>query len=86
MAKATKSFVLRLDSATMQAVEKWAADEFRSTNGQLQWIVADACLSTRRPVGRATIWRRAPRPKHNTNHHPSGGEGHTRSLPLTSHS
>ena len=40
MAKATKSFVLRLDSATMQAVEKWAADEFRSTNGQLQWIVA----------------------------------------------
>ena len=35
MAKATKSFVLRLDSATMQAVEKWAADEFRSTNRRL---------------------------------------------------
>ena len=33
----TKPFVLRLDSATMAAVEKWAADEFRSTNGQLQW-------------------------------------------------
>ncbi len=42
MTKATKSFVLRLDTATMQAVEKWAADEFRSTNGQLQWIIADA--------------------------------------------
>ena len=42
MAKATKSFVLRLDSATMQAVEKWAADEFRSTNGQLQWIISEA--------------------------------------------
>ena len=48
MAKATKSFVLRLDSATMQAVEKWAVDEFRSTNGQLQWIVADAVRRNRR--------------------------------------
>lgn len=48
MAKATKSFVLRLNSATMQAVEKWAVDEFRSTNGQLQWIVADALRRNRR--------------------------------------
>lgn len=43
MAKeATKSFVLRVDAETMEAVEKWAADEFRSTNGQLQWIIAEA--------------------------------------------
>lgn len=39
---ATKSFVLRLDADTMEAVEKWAADEFRSTNGQLQWIITEA--------------------------------------------
>ncbi len=38
----TKSFVLRIDSQTMEAIEKWAADEFRSTNGQLQWIIAEA--------------------------------------------
>lgn len=38
----TKSFVLRVDSETMAAIEKWAADEFRSTNGQLQWIIAEA--------------------------------------------
>lgn len=38
----TKSFVLRVDAATMAAIEKWAADEFRSTNGQLQWIIAEA--------------------------------------------
>lgn len=38
----TKSFVLRVDAATMDAIEKWAADEFRSTNGQLQWIIAEA--------------------------------------------
>lgn len=37
-----KSFLLRLDRPTMDALERWAADEFRSVNGQLQWIVADA--------------------------------------------
>ena len=38
----TRSFVLRIDGETMDALEKWAADEFRSTNGQLQWIIAEA--------------------------------------------
>jgi hypothetical protein len=38
----TKNFVLRIDAETMDAIEKWAADEFRSTNGQLQWIIAEA--------------------------------------------
>lgn len=38
----TNSFVLRVDSETMAAIEKWAADEFRSTNGQLQWIISEA--------------------------------------------
>jgi len=37
-----KSFVLRVDEETMSAIEKWAADEFRSTNGQLQWIISEA--------------------------------------------
>ena len=38
----TKSFVLRGDAETMDAIEAWAADEFRSINGQLQWIIAEA--------------------------------------------
>ena len=38
----TKSFVLRVDAETMDAIEAWAADEFRSINGQLQWIIAEA--------------------------------------------
>ena len=38
----TKTFVLRVDVATMDALEKWAADEFRSINGQLQWIITEA--------------------------------------------
>ena len=37
-----KSFVRRVYAETMEAIEKWAADEFRSTNGQLQWIIAEA--------------------------------------------
>ena len=37
-----KSFVLRVDGDTMDALEMWAADEFRSVNGQLQWIIAEA--------------------------------------------
>lgn len=37
-----KSFVLRVDTDTMNAIEAWAADEFRSTNGQLQWIINEA--------------------------------------------
>lgn len=37
-----KPFALRLDEEMMKAVEKWAANEFRSTNGQLEWIVREA--------------------------------------------
>ncbi len=37
-----KPFALRLDQDLLEAVEKWAADEFRSTNGQLEWIVREA--------------------------------------------
>ena len=38
----TKSFVLRVDADTMNAIEAWAAAAFRSINGQLQWIIAEA--------------------------------------------
>lgn len=37
-----KSFVLRLNSDMYDALEKWAADEFRSTNGQLEFIISEA--------------------------------------------
>ena len=37
-----KPFVLRVSPEMMEAVEKWAADEFRSTNGQLEWIIDQA--------------------------------------------
>lgn len=43
-----KNFVLRVDEATFQALEKWAADEFRSVNGQLEWIIAQALRQAKR--------------------------------------
>ena len=45
---AVKSFVLRVDPETMEALERWAADEFRSTNGQLQWIINEALKKHKR--------------------------------------
>jgi hypothetical protein len=34
-----KNFMLRIDEELFKALEKWAADEFRSVNGQLEWMV-----------------------------------------------
>jgi hypothetical protein len=34
-----KPFVVRLNPEMLAAVEKWAAAEFRSTNGQIEWIL-----------------------------------------------
>jgi hypothetical protein len=34
-----KTFVLRIDEQVYRVLEKWAADEFRSVNGQIEWIL-----------------------------------------------
>ena len=34
-----KNFVLRVDDELYKALEKWAADEFRSVNGQIEWLI-----------------------------------------------
>ena len=46
--KSTKSFILSVDAETMSAIEAWAADGFRSTNGQLQWIITEALRKAKR--------------------------------------
>lgn len=43
-----KPFALRLSTELMEAVEKWAADEFRSTNGQIEWIIDKALQQAKR--------------------------------------
>lgn len=39
---AKKSFVLRIDEETYKTLEKWSADEFRSVNGQIEWLIDKA--------------------------------------------
>lgn len=34
-----KAFALRINEDMLKAIEKWAADEFRSTNGQMEWML-----------------------------------------------
>ncbi|MBK7095836.1 MAG: Arc family DNA binding domain-containing protein [Saprospiraceae bacterium] len=36
-----KTFALRIDDSVYSSVEQWAADEFRSVNGQLEWMIRE---------------------------------------------
>jgi len=37
-----KSFPLRLDPVVYEALERWAADEFRSVNGHIEYVLREA--------------------------------------------
>ena len=43
-----KAFALRLNEEMLKAIEKWAADEFRSTNGQIEWMLMQSLKSNKR--------------------------------------
>ncbi|MET1260934.1 Arc family DNA binding domain-containing protein [Flagellimonas sp. DF-77] len=43
-----KAFALRLDEAMFKAIEKWASDEFRSTNGQIEWMLMKSLKDAKR--------------------------------------
>lgn len=43
-----KSFVLRIDPATFKEIKKWADDEFRSVNGQLEWMINKSLKDAKR--------------------------------------
>lgn len=43
-----KAFALRLNEDTLKAIEKWAADEFRSTNGQIEWMLMQSLKAKNR--------------------------------------
>jgi len=52
-----KAFALRINEDMLKAIEKWAADEFRSTNGQIEWMLLKFLKDN----------NRAPKTKSNTN-------------------
>jgi hypothetical protein len=49
-----KVFMLRVNPDMYESLEKWAADEFRSVNGQIEWIL-DAALKEHRRMPKKKI-------------------------------
>jgi hypothetical protein len=47
-----KSFALRIDPEILKAIEKWAADEFRSVNGQIEWVLSQSLKKAGRDKGK----------------------------------
>ena len=39
---ARKQFLLRVDPELWKELEKWAADELRSVNAQVEWVLREA--------------------------------------------
>jgi hypothetical protein len=57
-----KSVLLRLDPAVHDALARWAADELRSTNAQIEFILRRALAEVGRLPGNAGSMRRRGRP------------------------
>ncbi len=49
------SFLVRTDPAIINSLKKWAADELRSVNGQIEYVIRDAL--------RKEAWLPEPKPK-----------------------
>lgn len=43
-----KAFVLRINPALLKEIEQWAANEFRSTNGQIEYLLHEAMKNKKR--------------------------------------
>jgi hypothetical protein len=63
-----KNLLLRIDPAVRDALARWAADELRSTNAHIEWLLRHALDDAGRlPSNAAEIPRRG-RPRHNAQH------------------
>ena len=61
-----KSILLRLDPAVHDALARWAADELRSTNAQIEYLLRRALADSGRLPSRVAPMRKPGRP-------PAGG-------------
>ena len=48
-----KPFLLRVDPALLEALQRWAADELRSLNGQIEFVLRNALREAGRLKDRA---------------------------------
>lgn len=57
-----KAFLLRIDQGVLDAIQRWADDDLRSVNGQIEFLLRRALQESRRPVtaagGRGASGRR----------------------------
>lgn len=50
MATEKKAFVLRISPEMLKELEQWAQEEFRSTNGQIEYVLSDALKKRRKSL------------------------------------
>jgi hypothetical protein len=48
-----KAFLLRVDPRLLEALQRWADDDLRSLNGQLEYLLRQALAQAGRPVAGA---------------------------------
>ena len=58
-----KGILLRLDPAVHDAISRWAADELRSTNAQIEFLLRRALADAGRTPDKARPMRRPGRPR-----------------------
>jgi len=63
VATARKSLLLRLDPAVHDALARWAADELRSTNAQIEFLLRRALAQAGRMPAKAAPQARPGRPR-----------------------
>jgi hypothetical protein len=62
MAAERKTILLRLDPAVHDALARWAGDELRSTNAQIEFLLRRALADAGRLPGRVAPQRKPGRP------------------------
>ncbi|MCQ6957342.1 Arc family DNA binding domain-containing protein [Mucilaginibacter aquariorum] len=45
-----KAFILRINPDVLKEIEVWGADEFRSTNGQIEYLLQEALKARKKSV------------------------------------
>lgn len=68
MAPERKAFLLRLDPKLLEAMQRWANDDLRSLNAQMEFVLRQALAKAGRKVG-------APNPKSPSDPNGQGGKG-----------
>jgi hypothetical protein len=43
-----KAFILRINPEMLKEIEAWAADEFRSTNGQIEYLLQQTLMARKK--------------------------------------